>query len=289
MEGDWLFQGEESFSALGGMKQRTQIGEFSEFGRGLILDGQVQLAEAIDALYTTALVYPAALTAKSRANWLIVGGGDGAAAREALRFRDTEAVELVDISPMVIAQTQNLIPSFWASAQDDPRLRIECRDAWEVLRERVSRREPADIILFDLTDPHNADYTPYSESSADHLYTKDSFDLAAKILRPGGFFVAQVQELSVLRWQDHARLRRVLRESFRHVWSYRVFIEFFGYWESFLIASNDRDAVSPAGSEGDVEGTLDRFCTGNVRQLWSPPWHRHLFALPPSLVRDIAP
>jgi spermidine synthase len=289
MEGDWLFQGEESFPALGGMKQRTQIGEFSEFGRGLILDGQVQLAEAIDTLYTTALVYPAALTAKSRAEWLIVGGGDGAAAREALRFRDTEAVELVDISPVVIAQTQKLIPSFWAGAQHDPRLRIECRDAWEVLRERESRNKSADIILFDLTDPHNADYTPYSESSADHLYTKAAFDLAAKILRPGGFFVAQVQELSVLRWQDHARLRRVLRESFRHVWSYRVFIEFFGYWESFLIASKDKDTVSPAGSERDIEAALDRFGTADMQQLWSAAWHGHLFALPHSLDRAIAP
>ena len=58
MESDWLFEGEESFPALGGMKQRTQIGEFGEFGRGLILDGQVQLAEKIDSLYTTALVFP---------------------------------------------------------------------------------------------------------------------------------------------------------------------------------------------------------------------------------------
>jgi spermidine synthase len=139
MDGPWPFQGEESFPVAGGMKQRTQIGDFSEFGKGLVIDGQVQLAEAIDSLYTTALVYPAALAAKSRANWLIVGGGEGAAAREALRFRDTEAVMLVDISPMVVAQTQKLIPSFRADAHYDPRLRIQCRDAWQVLRERRRR------------------------------------------------------------------------------------------------------------------------------------------------------
>jgi spermidine synthase len=288
MDSDWLFEGEESFPSLGGMKQRMQVGEFTEFGKGLVLDGQVQLAEAIDSLYTTALVFPAALTAKSRANWLIVGGGDGAAAREALRFRDTESVALIDISPMVIAQTQALIPSFWAGSQHDPRLRIECRDAWLVLRERVARGEGADVVLFDLTDPHNDAYTPCSESSADHLYTKAAFDLAACILRPGGVFAAQVQELSVLRWQDHARLRRLLRKSFRHVWSYRVYIEFFGYWESFLIASNDAEAPSPV-PETEIETKLDRLCIGEARMLWSTDWHRHLFAIPPALQREIAP
>ena len=149
-----------------------------------------------------------------------------------------------------------------------------------------ARGDRADIILFDLTDPHNEEYTPYSESSADHLYTKAAFDLAAQSLRPGGVFVAQVQELSLLRWQDHARLRRLLRGSFRHVWSYRVFVEFFGYWESFLIASNDPNAPSPI-PESEIETTLDRVYTGDGRTVWSTAWHRHLFAIPPALEHDI--
>lgn len=290
MDGPWLFEGEETFPALGGMKQRTQIGDFAEFGRGLVIDGQVQLAESIDALYTTALVYPAALSASSRARWLIVGGGDGAAAREALRFRDTGSVLLVDISPMVIEQTQRLIPSFWAGAQNDPRLRIDCRDAWLVLRECLTTETPElfDVILFDLTDPENEDFTPFSESSSDHLYTKAAFDLAARNLRPGGWFAAQVQELSLLRWKDHARLRRLLSESFRHVWSYRVHVEFFGYEESFIIASNDPDARPPV-PDAPLETLLDSLLSGEGRELWSTAWHRHLFALPPALLSAIVP
>jgi spermidine synthase len=288
MEGPWLFEGEESFRSFGGMKQRTQIGDFSGLGRGLVLDGQVQLSEAIDSLYTTALVYPAALAARSRANWLIVGGGDGAAAREALRFRDTELVQMVDISRMVIAQTQALIPSFWAGAHNDPRLHIECRDAWDVLRERVSRAEQSDVILFDLTDPDNEDCTPFIDSSAGHLYSKAAFDLAAQSLRPGGVFAAQVQELSILRWSDHARLRHLLQHSFRYVWSYRVFVELFGYWESFLIASNDADPRSPIPEE-PVEEHLCQLCGEAAQDVWSTEWHRHLFALPPDLWRKIAP
>ena len=159
--GPWLFEGEESFPALGGMKQSVRIADFAEFGRGLVIDGQVQLAESIDPLYTNALVFPSALMASSRAEWLIVGGGDGAAAREALRFSDTESVELVDISRMVIDRTQELIPSFWQDAQHDGRLRIECRDAWQVLTERANAGRRVNIILFDLTDPKTKSSRPF--------------------------------------------------------------------------------------------------------------------------------
>lgn len=133
-KGPWLFEGEERFPTLDGIQQRVQIGEFEEFGRGLVIDGATQLAEAIDAAYTTALVFPAALLADSRRRWLILGGGDGAAAREALRFRDTESVQLVDISRLVIDVTQKLIPSFWAGCQHDQRLDICTCDAWEIRR-----------------------------------------------------------------------------------------------------------------------------------------------------------
>src|SRR5262245_19773122 len=206
-QGPWLFEGEEHFPALGGIRQRVQIGEFEEFGRGLVIDGATQLAEAIDAAYTTALVFPAALLADSRRRWVIVGGGDGAAAREALRFRDTEAVQLVDISRLVIEQTQQLIPSFWAGCQHDPRLDILTCDAWEVLRGMAARQERADVMIFDLTDPEDAAYTSFSESSADHLYTPESFRLAAQCLTPSGVFVAQIQELSLLRFANHRRYR----------------------------------------------------------------------------------
>lgn len=288
MRGPWLFEGEERFESLGGVAQRVQIGDFTEFGRGLVLDGQVQLAEGVDALYTTALVFPAALVAPSRRRWLIVGGGDGAAAREALRFRDTESVRLVDISAMVIAQTQALIPSFWAGCQHDPRLHVTTTDAWEVLRGGLGPDERADIIIFDLTDPENADYTPYPETSADHLYSDAAFELAARALAPDGVFVAQVQELSLLRHRDHLRRVASLRRFFRHVVSYRVYVEFFGYWESFVLATNHAAPWSPLPTR-PVGEILSSAYAGDWGQVWSPRWHEQLFALPPSLEARLRP
>ena len=64
----------------------VQIGDFEEFGRGLVIDGTVQLCSAIDPAVYRGWSSLAALLADSRKRWLIIGGGDGATAREALRF-----------------------------------------------------------------------------------------------------------------------------------------------------------------------------------------------------------
>lgn len=245
LKGPWLFEGTEEFPELGGMKQTAQIGEFEEFGRGLVIDGMAQLAEAIEPTYTTTLVFPAALMADSRKRWLIAGGGDGAAPREALSFRDTEHVKLVDISPAVIAKTQKLIPSFWGGCQADPRLEIITRDVFAVMREMAAHGEQVDVLISDLTDPEDPEYTPFAESTADHLYTEEGLRLFAECLAPNGVFAMQAQELSLIRWQGHRRLRQMLNMAFSHVYSYRIFIEFFGYWESFLVASNRGWAWSP--------------------------------------------
>jgi len=46
-KGPWLFEGKEQFPTLGGIRQRMQIGEFEEFGRGLVIDGATQLYEGV--------------------------------------------------------------------------------------------------------------------------------------------------------------------------------------------------------------------------------------------------
>lgn len=70
-------------------------------GRMLVLDRALQCAERDEAGYHEMITHVplcrkgAALGSGKRA--LIIGGGDGGAAREILRHQDVEAVDLVDI------------------------------------------------------------------------------------------------------------------------------------------------------------------------------------------------
>jgi spermidine synthase len=63
--------------------QHVQIVEIEEFGRALILDGLIQCTEADEYLYHESLVHPVMITHPKPKKVLIVGGGDGAALREA--------------------------------------------------------------------------------------------------------------------------------------------------------------------------------------------------------------
>lgn len=293
--GPWLFDGEETLPPPVGLLSRIQIGDFAEFGRGLLIDGTVQLTEVIDPIYTPALVFPAALLAPSRARWLIIGGGDGATAREALRFVDTEAVRMVDISRTVIEQTQALIPSFWAGCQRDRRLRIDIADAWAALRDvadATDRQGPAggvDIVVYDLSDPATDldGCNPYDESAADALYTEDAFRTAARCLRPGGLFVVQMAELSLASYRAHLHRRRVIERAFAHVHSYCAHIEPFGYSESWILATNQPGPFHPT-RDIDVAARLAALYDGDASALYSEDWHRHLFALPPPIARHFA-
>ena len=285
--GPWLFEGEESFPLLGGLRSFIQIGDFAELGRSLVIDGTVQLTEVIDPIYTTALVFPAALLAPSRRRWLIVGGGDGAAAREALRFRDTESVRLVDVSRVVTEKTQALIPSFWAECQHDPRLELLHRNAADVIHEMANRGDLVDVLVYDLSDPSTDGVTPFSESPADGLYSEAAFRAAARCMRPGGVFVAQMAELSPLCWKAHARGRDLLSRIFRHVCSYRTHIEPFGYSESWILASDHERCADPTQSI-DVDGCLAELYAGDAAALYDAGWHRQLFTLPPGLRRTLS-
>lgn len=294
LRGPWILDQTEHHPAPVNMTSRIQIGDFEEFGRGLVIDGTVQLTEAIDPLYTGALVFPAALLADSRKRWLIIGGGDGATAREALRFRDTESVHLVDISRTVIEQTQALIPSFWSGCQHDSRLHIDVADALSALSALAQKTAHAgpdagvDILVYDLSDPGDdlAGCNPFSESCADHLYTESAFRLAASCLRPGGIFVVQLAELSPTHYQDHLRRRDVIARAFRHVHSYAAHIEPFGYTESWVLASNAPSDFHPTQNV-DIDARLAKLYVGDQQNIYSAAWHNHLFSLHPALAQRI--
>jgi len=263
---------------LDSIGQHVQIGEFTDFGKGLVIDGRTQLAEADEIVYTSALVFPTALNAPSIDSWLIAGGGDGAAVREVLRFRRVENVTLVDVSQMVVEQTQKFIPVFWGNCQNDPRLRVRHQDVFAYMRET---KEKYDVIVSDLTDPPEAE----SKSAIEKLTRK--IRLFQKHLTPGtGLFVTQAGELSMINFKGHKLLRQILEELFVAVYSYRIFVEFFGWWQSFLVCSLDAN-FSPwrvIFEYHNVENALRAKYAGKMPfDYYSDAIHNSLFTLPPIL------
>ncbi|MDV5146736.1 polyamine aminopropyltransferase [Streptomyces sp. SBC-4] len=147
----------------------------------LFLDGRLRVAGQDEHRYHEALVHPAMNGPHARV--LIVGGGDGLAAREALRYPGVTSVTVVELDPGVVrlARTDPALATLNAQAFRDPRVRVVYADAFNWLRGAADRlQERYDVVISDLPDPG---ITPSTK-----LYSQEFYGLAARVLAGSGRF-----------------------------------------------------------------------------------------------------
>ncbi|MEU3609438.1 polyamine aminopropyltransferase [Streptomyces sp. NPDC035033] len=148
----------------------------------LYLDGRLRVAGDDEHRYHEALVHPAMNGPHARV--LVVGGGDGLAAREVLRYAGVRAVTVVEIDPGVVrlARTDPALAALNGQAFRDPRVRVVHADAFNWLRSSAGRvQERYDVVISDLPDPG---ITPSTK-----LYAQEFYGLAARVLADGGRLV----------------------------------------------------------------------------------------------------
>ncbi|MGW7316944.1 polyamine aminopropyltransferase [Streptomyces sp. NPDC054854] len=143
----------------------------------LYLDGRLRVSGYDEYRYHEALVHPAMTGAHTRV--LVLGGGDGLAAREVLRYPDVASVTVVELDPGVVrlARTDPMLSALNGRAFEDPRLGVVTQDAFRWLRGPAAR-DRFDVIVSDLPDPG---ITPSTK-----LYSQEFYGLAARALNPGG-------------------------------------------------------------------------------------------------------
>ncbi|MFJ3710612.1 polyamine aminopropyltransferase [Streptomyces sp. NPDC090053] len=141
----------------------------------LFLDGRLRVNGLDERRYHRALVDPA-MRGPHR-DVLILGGGDGLAAREVLRRRDVASVTVVELDPGVVrlARTDPGLAALNGHAYRDPRLHVVTADAFTWLR---SPRPRYDVIVSDLPDP--------GITASTKLYSQEFYGLVARVLAPGG-------------------------------------------------------------------------------------------------------
>lgn len=158
--------------------QHLQIVEMEDFGRALILDGCVQTTVGDEYIYHEMIAHVPLLTHPNPERVLVIGGGDGGTAREALRHPSVKKVDMVEIDRAVIEASRRHLPEI-SSALNHPRLNLAVGDgiAWV-----AERREEYDVILVDSSDP---------SGPAEGLFNRAFYQNVHRALKPGGLFVAQ--------------------------------------------------------------------------------------------------
>jgi len=147
--------------------------------RILTLDDVVQTTEGDNFIYHEMLTHVPILAHGNAKRVLIIGGGDGGMAREALRHTSVEHVTMVEIDAGVVDFSKEYLPMLSDGAFDDPRLNLVINDGALFMKENT---EKFDVIIVDSTDPIGP---------GEVLFTDTFYGHAARSLTEDGIIVTQ--------------------------------------------------------------------------------------------------
>lgn len=170
----------------------------------LFLDGRLRVSGRDELRYHEALVHPAMAGPHRRV--LVLGGGDGLAVREVLRYGGVGSVTVVEIDAEVVrlARTDPGLTALNAHAYRDPRVRVVTADAFDWLRRADGGGGAYDVVVCDLPDPG---ITPSTK-----LYSQEFYGLVERALAPGGRLAVHAGTLSArprAYWTVEATVRSV--------------------------------------------------------------------------------
>jgi spermidine synthase len=255
--------------------QEMYIVETGAYGKALVLDGKWQSCTGDEFLYHEPLVHPAMIAQGTPRKVLILGGGEGATAREVLRWRTVEQVVMIDIDREVVEACRQYLPEMHQNAFDDPRFHLVIGDALKFLD---TTTDQWDVIISDLSDP-------IESGPSFQLFTKEYFEKARRVLSPQGYFVVQAGPVSPVELNLHARLLNTLNAVFADAASYTSATTTYGRPWGFIVAADQPITRQPSPEQ--VDRLLQENTTGGLQMLDGTTM-LGLFQLPLHLRKAIA-
>ncbi len=193
----------------------------------LFLDGNLQLSSTDEYRYHEALVHIPMLYAKSHERVLILGGGDGLAAREVLKYKDVKEIVLVDIDKQMtdLCSTDKQLVELNKGSLSDQKLHIVNQDAYLYVQENDKK---FDVIIIDFPDPNN--------ESLNKLYTNVFYNYIKSNLVEKGVMVCQSTSPYYAK-KSFWCINKTIKTQFETVLPYHLQVPTFGEW-GFNLAFN---------------------------------------------------
>ncbi|WP_028866598.1 polyamine aminopropyltransferase [Psychromonas hadalis] len=209
------------------------------------INGRLQFSSLDEHIYHEFLVHPAMQASNQHDNILIIGGGDGLALREVLKWHP-KAVTLVDLDPNLVAlfkDPKKVLPPHLATKVErltadsfnDPRVTVINDDAFIAIDKLLQNKMVFDTIIVDLPDPSHPDLNK--------LYSVNFYYRLNNLLNADGVMV--VQSTSPFHAQNAfiSIAKTVNKANFTHVEQYHQNVPSFGEW-GWTIATKMGASVS---------------------------------------------
>ncbi|MEZ4445787.1 MAG: polyamine aminopropyltransferase [Polyangiaceae bacterium] len=191
----------------------------------LFLNGNLQFSSDDEQRYHEVLVHPA-VSALGRAprRVLILGGGDGLAARELLKYPELESIHMVDLDPAMtkVFREVPVARALNEGSLDDPRVTVENADAFAWLE---TAKESFDLAVVDFPDPSNY--------ALGKLYTKTFYERLRERIGTRGVVVVQATSPYYGR-QSFWCIAETMEAAGFHLVPMHLYVPSFGEW-GFLV------------------------------------------------------
>ena len=249
--------------------QKIEIFETPAMGRILILDGCFMVTQKDTFIYHEMLVHPAMSLLSGPTKALVIGGGDGGAITELVKYPSLEEITLCEIDEMVTTSCREFFPEV-SSGLDDPRSISAFEDGAAFVARHSNH---FDGIFVDSTDP---------VGPGKALYEVSFYQSIKNSLKKGGVAVFQTESpifMADVFSETVAKLRSVFGSA-NAVPYLAVIPSYPGAMWSFTMCLNDSKPLTPrpCSISGDILGSL-KYYNGNV--------HSAAFQLP-QFVKELA-
>jgi len=210
----------------------------------LFLNSNLQFSSVDEYRYHEALVHPVMAALENPKNILIIGGGDGLALREILKYPAVEHVTMVDLDPAMtkLFSRNEMLRALNKNSLKSQKLTIINKDAFVWIRE-ASAQQPQpvfDAVFIDVPDPSNY--------SIGKLYSTTFYRELQNIIGPQSLIVVQSTSPLVAR-KSYWCVNNTLEAAGYKTAPFHVYVPSFGEW-GFVIAGRSGYAIPDHFPEG---------------------------------------
>ncbi len=148
----------------------------------LYLNDNLQFSTFDEPMYHEVLVHPIMYVLGRPRNVLILGGGDGCAARELLKYKELQSITLVDLDKKLtdLFTENEELSKINKSALTNPKVTIINKDGFTFMEKT---EDFYDLIIIDLPDPRNVELS--------RLYSNEFYEICYSHLTPKGGIITQ--------------------------------------------------------------------------------------------------
>ena len=200
----------------------------------LWLNSHLQFSSRDEYRYHEALVHPGLAARPSARRALVLGGGDGLAVRELLRYPGLESITLVDLDPEMtrLFSTHPTLTALNRDAFASPRVHVVNADAFVWLDQN---QDSYDFIVVDFPDPNNY--------GVGKLYTTAFYRLLTRHVARSGLVVVQATSPLFAR-QSYWSIAESMRQGGLKTYPYHLYVPSFGEW-GFVLGTPEGTYTPP--------------------------------------------